>query len=60
MGRQRISVAYVPLEDQAYKELEKAMRESQEELDRINEVIGCLDELEISTGQAHRPELNLD
>jgi hypothetical protein len=46
--------------DLAYKEIEQAMHQSQEELDRINEVIGCLDELEISTGQVHRPKLNLD
>lgn len=44
----------------AFKEIEQAMRQSGEYLDRINEVIGCLDELEISTGHMQRSEINID
>ena len=42
----------------AYKEIINALRQSQEELDRISEVIGCLDELEVSTGHVNRQELS--
>jgi len=42
----------------AYKELISALRHSQEELDRISEVIGCLDELEVSTGHVNRQEIS--
>lgn len=44
----------------AFKEIEEALALSFEYLDNINIVIGCLDELEISTGHMQRSEVIIE
>jgi len=43
----------------AFKEIEQALSLSEEYLDTINKVIGCLDEIEVSTGHMQRSEIEI-
>ena len=44
----------------AFKEIDEALNESLEHLDNINKVIGCLDEIEVSTGHLQRSEVGIE
>jgi Mg2+ and Co2+ transporter CorA len=44
----------------AFREIEQALHTSLENLDHVSKVVGCLDELEISTGQVARDEVGVD